>query len=142
VPPPSPPSSASDSLPTAAAGAPETEIVDFLLSWQSAWENSAGENGRIDPFIAHYSRRFEAGGMDLDAWRADKADKNRRKAWIRIGIEDLKIADAAADGTVTVQFVQTYESSNYADKTEKRLVLVKEEGRWKILGHVPAPADR
>ncbi|MCF8051605.1 MAG: hypothetical protein K9L59_10245 [Desulfobacterales bacterium] len=119
---------------------PKETASQFLASWAGAWEASAGENGRIDPYISHYSSNFQDGDMDLAAWKADKADKNSRKEWIRIGIDNVRVSGPAADGTVEVRFLQTYESSNYADQTEKTLTLVPEEGKWKILGIGAAPA--
>jgi len=125
-----------------AAGEPEAKetVSQFLASWAGAWEASAGEIGRIDPYISHYSSNFQDGDMDLAAWKADKALKNSRKEWIRIGIDNVRVSGPAADGTVAVRFLQTYESSNYADQTEKTLTLVPEEGTWKILGIGAAPA--
>lgn len=118
---------------------PKETVSHFLASWAGAWEASAGENGRIDPYISHYSSDFQDGNMDLAAWKADKALKNSRKEWIRIGIDKVRVSGLAADGTVAVRFLQTYESSNYADQTEKTLTLVPEEGKWKILGIGAAP---
>lgn len=125
-----------------AAGEPEAKetVSQFLASWAGAWEASAGENGRIDPYISHYSSQFQDGDMDLAAWKADKALKNSRKEWIRIGIDNVRVSEPAADGTLEVRFLQAYESSNYADQTEKTLTLVPEEGKWKILGIGAVPA--
>jgi hypothetical protein len=125
-----------------AAGEPEAKetVSQFLASWAGAWEASAGENGRIDPYISHYSSNFQDGDMDLAAWKADKALKNSRKEWIRIGIDNVRVSGPAADGALEIRFLQTYESSNYADQTEKTLTLVPEEGKWKILGIGAAPA--
>ena len=72
--------------------------------------------------------------MDRAAWEADKAAKNRRKEWIRVQIDSIRVSNPAPDGTVKVRFVQTYESSNYSDKTEKTLILTLEADEWKILG--------
>ncbi|MGD8367032.1 MAG: hypothetical protein PVG78_05285 [Desulfobacterales bacterium] len=112
----------------------QSEINAFLVSWVAAWEASAGPNGRIDPYIAHFSRYFRDGAMDLADWRADKAVKNRRKKWIRIDIRNVRIFEPGADGTVRVRFLQNYESANYRDSTEKTLVLDREGGQWKIIG--------
>ncbi len=116
------------------AEAPDASVHKFLSSWKAAWEASAGPSGRIGPYISHFSKDFQAGGMDRAQWKADKAAKNRRKDWIRIGLENIKISRPAEDGTVTVHFLQTYESSNYSDKTDKTIVLQRETGDWKILG--------
>jgi hypothetical protein len=97
-------------------------------------DNLAGPRGRIDPYIAHFSRYFRDGAMDLADWRADKAIKNRRKKWIRIDIRNVRIFEPGADGTVRVRFLQNYESANYRDSTEKTLVLDREGGQWKIIG--------
>jgi len=112
----------------------ETEILAFLASFERAWEASAGPDGRIGPYIAHFSQDFRDGTMNRAAFEAEKAAKNRRKEWIRICINHVRISEPAADGTVTVRFLQIYESSNYADQTEKTLVLRREGGQWKIIG--------
>ena len=113
------------------------EIKDFLQKWKTSWEKSAGEKGDTDAFISFYSDVFSSNGLDKNKWRQDKAEKNKRKAWIRIEVDKTNIVGPVGNGLYEARFTQIYQSSNYADTSDQVLLLKKEASGWKIIGTSP-----
>ncbi|MBN2123603.1 MAG: protein phosphatase 2C domain-containing protein [Deltaproteobacteria bacterium] len=111
----------------------EEEIAAFLSRWERAWEESAGPQGDMKAYMAFYGPTFRSRGMDRDAWERDKAEKNRKKSYIRVDLDDIKIGGQEPDGRLEVRFDQRYRSSNYSGTSRKMLLLKKEEKGWKIL---------
>ena len=104
------------------------------MAWKTAWENTATKIGDIDAYMKFYSEDFQAKGYTKKSWRRNKALKNKRKAWIKVEIANIRIAGERPDGPLNVTFSQKYRSSNYQDQTEKTLVVLRENGGWKITG--------
>ena len=111
----------------------DDEIYAFIDSWKMAWNNSAGEKGDIETFMSFYSDDFVSKGLDKNGWRRDKATKNRKKRWIRLELNDIKISEPMAANRIEVRFLQEYKSSNFSGKSNKMLVLSKEKTGWKII---------
>jgi hypothetical protein len=112
----------------------ETEIKDFLFKWKTAWENSAGVNGKIGTYMSFYSDDFYGNGLDKNEWKSDKATKNKKKKWIRVDLKNIRISEPLDDQKVQVNFLQDYQSSNFTASSEKNIILKKERGGWKIIG--------
>ncbi|MBW2015828.1 MAG: hypothetical protein JRJ01_03155 [Deltaproteobacteria bacterium] len=112
---------------------PLKEIQDFITAWSDAWEKSAGAQGDMETYMSFYSEKFASGRFRKSTWKKDKARKNRKKRWISVETNDIKIMDARGSGRVRVRFNQVYKSSNYSVKSRKELLLVKEDEGWKIL---------
>ena len=108
-------------------------VKDFLSAWRTAWEKSAGANGEMAPYLACYAPGFRHNGMDKDAWAADKANKNRRKDWIRVRISDILVNTPLDNDTLRVTFFQEYTSSNYREASLKTLLLKHTENSWQII---------
>ncbi|MDF1590119.1 MAG: SPOR domain-containing protein [Desulfobacterales bacterium] len=123
--------------PTTPAKNAADEIKDFLQEWKTAWEKSAGEKGDTDAFMSFYAEGFTSNGLDKNKWRRNKAEKNRRKAWIRITLDKINIIGPLGNGRYEARFTQAYQSSNYADTSNQVLVLQKEASDWKIIGTNP-----
>lgn len=109
------------------------EINEFLESWKTAWQNSAGNEEGMAAYIFHYSENFQTNGLTKKAWHADKLQRNRNKQWIKIDLTEISINALTADNRVEVNLVQRYMSPNYADRTRKKLVLTLERTGWKII---------
>ncbi|MEW6670693.1 MAG: SPOR domain-containing protein [Thermodesulfobacteriota bacterium] len=118
--------------PASPAATTADEIMEFLQGWKTAWENSAGEKGDTDAFMSFYSEDFSSNGLDKNNWRRDKAEKNRKKEWIRIKLDRIHIVGPPESGRYEARFIQVYESSNYADTSNQVLVLKKDASGWKI----------
>ena len=112
----------------------EQAITDFLFHWKTAWENTAGRDGDIGTYLAFYSEGFSGKGFDKKGWETDKAAKNKRKAWIKIELSDIRIPYPVIDNEVVVHFSQSYRSSNFSDHSVLSLALKKEDSGWKIIG--------
>lgn len=106
-------------------------IHKFLADWQTAWQNTAGENGNIEAYMSLYSNNFKSSGFDKNKWKRDKTGKNANKKWIRIKLNNIKITKE--NGQLKVSFAQSYQSPNYSDTSNKTLVLSKEKTEWKII---------
>ena len=111
----------------------DAEIYSFVVSWTTAWENTAGEKGYIDRYMSFYSDGFSSKNFDKNGWRRDKTRKNRKKRWIRLELKSIKIIKTDSEDRIKVQFLQRYRSSNYSQKSNKILVLNREKSDWKII---------
>jgi len=123
--------------PTAPAINAADEIQAFLQEWKTAWEKSAGAKGDTDAFMSFYSDDFTSDGLDKNRWRQDKAEKNRKKEWIRIKLDKIKIVGSLENGRYEAGFTQIYQSSNHTDTSNQILILKKEASDWKIIGTKP-----
>ncbi|MFC1817233.1 hypothetical protein ACFL0M_15160, partial [Thermodesulfobacteriota bacterium] len=112
----------------------DNEVNAFLMKWKTAWENAAGPNGDIETYMFFYASDFSAKGLDKSGWKQDKAQKNKRKDWIRIGLKNINIVRKIENNSVEVNFLQDFQSSNYSGISDKTLILKKEESGWKIIG--------
>ncbi|ADU97522.1 L,D-transpeptidase family protein [Thermovibrio ammonificans] len=113
----------------------QRSIINFVLKWKRAWENTPKS---LKPYFECYSKHFvwERGG--LKEWIAHKERVTKHKRWIKISISDLC---AMKDGRLlqfgnlyVVRMRLKYRSNNYNSITNKVLYIIKEGGRWKILG--------
>jgi len=112
----------------------EKEITEFLAHWKEAWELTAGKDGDMAAYISFYSEAFSGKGFDKKGWETDKTAKNKRKAWIKVELSDIRISDPPVDNKVVVHFSQIFRSSNFSDRSIQSLVLKKENNGWKIVG--------
>ena len=111
----------------------DDEIYAFIDGWKMAWNNSVGEKGDIETYISFYSDDFNSKGIDKNGWKRDKAIKNRKKRWIRLELNDIRISELTAENRIEVRFLQEYKSSNFSGKSNKMLILSKEKTGWKII---------
>ncbi|MDX8409120.1 MAG: L,D-transpeptidase family protein [Mariprofundales bacterium] len=102
--------------------------------WVKDWQSL-----NTDRYLGHYHRNFRSGKRDLKAWKRYKHRVNRGKRMIQVRLSDLTLIhdpNRWPEGEVVVaQFVQHYRSSNYRDRSIKRLYLARKSVRrpWKIL---------
>ncbi len=109
------------------------EIHAFVTQWKAAWEKTAGKNGDMNSYIYFYSKDFKSSVLSRDGWKRDKERKGRKKDWVRLEISDIKIFEPKEDNLVEIRFSQRYSSSNFSERSIKRLTLRKEGAVWKIL---------
>jgi len=108
------------------------EIHQFIKDWQSAWQNSAGPNGNLETYFTFYSDSYTAGQLNKTQWQNSKKIRNQVKSWIEVWISDIRMAKKS-DGNYRVTFNQEYSSSNYSDKGNKELIIVKNGSDWQII---------
>ncbi|RJR35513.1 MAG: serine/threonine-protein phosphatase [Desulfobacteraceae bacterium] len=115
------------------APALDQEIRQFLREWKSAWENTAGPEGNIAAYMDCYSEEFNSQGMNKNGWKEEKAERNKKKQWIKVELKGMLIGEPGSDNRVEVRFLQEYKSSNYSVSTNKSLLLKKGNSGWKIV---------
>ncbi|MFQ5581525.1 MAG: murein L,D-transpeptidase family protein [Mariprofundaceae bacterium] len=109
-------------------------VSDTLESWRSDWSSLD-----TDAYLAHYHPKFRSGKRGLSAWKRYKHRVNRNKSFIDVTFADMTIVrdpNAWPEGEVVIaEFDQHYRSSNYQDKSRKRLYLARANDHepWRIL---------
>jgi hypothetical protein len=101
-------------------------VLNALNGWARAWSQQ-----NVDAYLAYYEAGFAPEGMERHAWEAERRSRLSRPAWIKVGLEDVTMEEAA-DGTVMVALRQRYASPGYQDMTLKRLTLALRDGNWMI----------
>ncbi len=116
---------ASEKLAAAPSLSPITEAVN---TWAKCWSEQD-----VSCYLAAYSAEFApASGASLESWKASRTKKVSAPASITVKLGPLELIESR-ESQVTVKFEQTYQSSTYADKSLKTLVLANEAGAWKIV---------
>ncbi|MDP2645845.1 MAG: nuclear transport factor 2 family protein [Desulfobacterales bacterium] len=106
--------------------ADETGDIKAIISvWRDTWQNK--DMGRYRSF---YSPNFSAGAHNYQTWMQHKTMLFKRPGKIFIQLSNLKVEPGGNSATVT--FVQFYQSPAHSDMGEKKLILEKSEGAWKI----------
>lgn len=110
-------------------------LLDFIFKWKKAWEETPKD---IGPYLDCYSKNFVWAKGDYRSWEEYKRRITKFKRWIEIELSDIT---AARDGRLlefgnlyTVRLKVNYSSNNFNSVSNKILYVIKEDGRWKILG--------
>lgn len=120
--------------PAPAAPAPEERITAAVERWAAAWARQD-----LAAYLASYAADFEpAEGLDREAWERQRRERLLGRSSIRVGIEELEV-ELAGEGRAEARFVQTYDSPLYSDVVRKSLLLVEEEGEWRIARERASP---
>ena len=99
-----------------------------IEQWRADWESRD-----VERYLAHYSKKFQGDGMDLEQWAARKRQVASGKSWIKVGADKLSMfRNPGKEEMVVVTFDQDYRSNNLANVMTKRQYWLKESGRWKI----------
>jgi len=108
------------------------EVQATLERWRQSWEKADLEN-----YLALYSDSFWAGQHDIDSWQRYKKQVFAGKTFQKIDLSDISLLGypKVADGKpmVVANFRQDYRSNNYNGEMRKRLYMIKDQGRWKVL---------
>ena len=108
------------------------EIQATLEHWRQSWEQAD-----LEAYLQLYSADFWAKGHDSRSWGQHKKMVFAGKKFQKIDLTDISLLayPEVGDGTpmVVANFVQHYRSNNYNGDMRKRLYMVKEQGRWKVL---------
>lgn len=118
----SPSEKAAEKAPTSDA---QAAVLVQLAKWQAAW--AAKE---IDTYLGFYAKSFTPVKINRNEWAADRRAKLGKAGPIQITVVEPSFE---LDGAVLkVTFNQEYNSSNFRDKTRKRMDWVQEGGEWRI----------
>ena len=103
------------------------EARAFVEKWRTDWQS---EN--IDEYISNYDENFRSDGMNIQAWRADKAEKFDRYQTISVQTEDVTVRPVSAV-KYRVTFKQRFSADTYSDYGYKTLMLKGCPGDFKII---------
>ncbi len=110
----------------------EAELAYRIGEWRQAWRT-----GDIERYFAHYSENFSPNnGSSVDEWKAKRVKRLNPNKPITLELEDFKVQFDEQTQRSLVKFKQLYRSGDYQDQVRKRLVLVKEQGQWKIVSEI------
>ena len=95
----------------------------------------------LDKYMAHYSDRFRAVGMDKEKWRRYKATLAARYKYINVDLKDLQIFNQGPK--LVFRFLQDYKSDGKQDFGSKIIYAQNVDGKYQIVGEnwFPAPAS-
>ena len=113
----------------AAESQPDLEsVAPFVEAWRSAWQEQ-----RVDDYLAAYSKDFRsADGTPRQRWAEQRRPRITGPEFIRVTLAYLDEPQVSGD-KASIRFLQSYESNTFQDRVSKLLVLVWEDGGWKIL---------
>ena len=109
------------------------EVAAAVEAWRSDWSD-----GGVDAYLGHYSSDFWSKGYDAASWARRKKAVAAGKRWQKVELSALSLfayPGVASDNRemVVANFHQKYDSNNFQSDLDKRLYLVKEEGKWRVL---------
>lgn len=106
------------------------EIKSVVDGWLQAWSSKD-----INRYGAYYSRDFKSeGGAGLQSWLDYKNQLNKRYKYIQVTQRSLTAQKRGE--RIIADFFQVYESSGLKTSGNKRLILVRENGQWKIFREI------
>ncbi|MCB1895740.1 MAG: ankyrin repeat domain-containing protein [Zoogloeaceae bacterium] len=106
----------------------EQAVRTALARWATDWSS-----GDVEAYLAHYAGDFApADGNTIEAWREQSRARVARPDAIRVGLSEISV-EVEGDHAVA-RFVQDYQSASHKVVNRKRLDLVREGERWRIVG--------
>ena len=114
---------------TAAATTRAIGIEAFVNNWALAWSNADVKN-----YLAAYSGRFKPDdGKSFEQWAETRRLRLKTASNTKVDVQDLHIYVDSSQQQAVVEFIQSYTSSTYRDRTVKQLLLAIEGNNWRIL---------
>ncbi len=109
------------------------ELQSMIEGWRSSWEAAD-----LPGYFGYYARSFWSKDHDYASWRSYKTRVLRRKDRQNIALRDISLYSYPKQGSegremAVATFQQEYRSNNFSGDMQKKLFLVREEERWKIL---------
>lgn len=101
------------------------KIKSLINTWTKVWSLKD-----LSKYGACYANRFQHGDMDLKSWLKYKHRLNEQYKVINVTIDNLKIN--VGQKKSIAGFIQRYKSDKYNDLCKKQLILIRENGKWKI----------
>jgi tetratricopeptide (TPR) repeat protein len=114
--------------PNAADTSGELQQVGSLLEqWSSAWRNQ-NPAGYVEAYTSNYHPSPE---MSHSEWVQQRHNRLTQPKYIKVALSDISIS-LLRHNLSEAYFEQRYESDSFKDAVKKRLLLVKENGQWRI----------
>ncbi len=106
-------------------------LEDSVITWIEAWEEKD-----LEGYFASYHTDFIPRYQDTQAdWRSNRRRVIGNADWIRLEMTDFEFIGVDA-GMMEVHFWLRYESPTYNDDTQKKLLLLQEDGEWRIMEEI------
>ncbi len=106
----------------------DEEAVQAVLDWAKAW--SAQD---VEAYLGSYSRLFAPeNGATRPVWQAQRERRLRGPEFIEVALSELELRVDPSNQAI-LRFRQNYRSNTFRDEVQKVLVLVVEDGAWKIV---------
>jgi hypothetical protein len=115
--------------PIGPATSPElvSELRGLVLAWAGSWAA-----GNFEQYLRYYAQDFDPpGDLSIEEWRAARQGLIEKHPTLTVEPDTLTVRQAA-DGAATVEFVQHSLVDGVASTLRKGLVLVREDGDWRI----------
>jgi len=107
---------------------PVHQAAEALSQWRRDWENRD-----LDRFSTHYADGFQSGDLDRQAYLERKRGTFEKRPWQRIQIQDvLWIAENGSPNSLSVRFIQDYQSPQASGRSRKQQRWVRNGSRWQI----------
>ncbi len=108
-----------------------SELEAAVAVWVRAWREK-----ELGDYFASYHSGFIPRYQDTQAeWRSNRRRVIGNAEWIRLEMSDFKFIGVDA-GMMEVHFWLSYESPTYSDNTQKKLLMVEEDGEWRIMEEI------
>jgi tetratricopeptide (TPR) repeat protein len=105
----------------------QLEAYYALESWKNAWQAAD-----VDSYLAAYSAEFlPANNISLADWKNKRRTSITRPKYIRLKVEN-PVVDIQPGNRLQITFTQHYSSDTLSDSVRKVLIMIKENGKWKI----------
>jgi outer membrane protein len=102
-------------------------VLATLNGWARAWSTR-----NVDSYLNFYGNNFKPGhGLSRQAWAQERRARIEGKHNIEVKVESPQIR--IENGIATATFIQDYQSDHLAEKSNKTLLLSRQDGEWKIL---------
>ncbi|MBI3187355.1 MAG: tetratricopeptide repeat protein [Gammaproteobacteria bacterium] len=110
---------------------PDTVITveAFVNNWAQAWST-----GSVKNYLMAYSQRFRPDeGKSFEQWADSRRLRLQTASNTKVDVQDLHVYIDISQQQAVAEFIQSYTSSTYSDRTVKQLVLTLEGTGWRIL---------
>jgi len=109
-------------------------VGEVVQAWADAWSGQ-----RVEYYLWFYARGFAPpNGASRSAWEAYRRERLEAPSSIQVTLEKLS-EQSLDDNRTSVTFEQAYRAGSYGDRVLKTLVMVREDGSWKILSEQSEP---
>jgi len=103
------------------------KVEAAVNGWANAW--SAKD---VDSYVKSYSSKFVPPyGLSRAEWQAQRHVRLNKPKFIKVTLNNLKVEMLNKD-LALARFDQTYQSDNYQDQVNKRLLMNNANGTWMI----------
>jgi hypothetical protein len=104
----------------------ETLLIEQVINWAKAWGSKD-----VDTYVGFYSSEYRRDFETHADWVENRRARIGQSEIIKIGISNVQIR-AQSENRAIIEFEQSYDSPNYADRVIKRLALIRTGSLWKI----------